>query len=174
MKKIEIEKAEGMELHAMNGKITYTHLGYEHTGHGIFSNWIGFEYSGGSHGYGGFSMDGHKEENIDLDKREPTKFGCALIMKICQVFRNDWENLIGTPLRVIKKDEYDRGSVIAIGHYMEDDWVYIKDLVKTYITDKKEGTKIERALDELNKWNNNEIDDDEFEKNQREILEGKK
>lgn len=136
MKKEEIEKLEKEEFIVENAKIDGTNLGYEHNGHGILSCYISLDYGGSGQSYGGYSMDGHNKSNPDLNNREPLKFGSAIIMKIVQVFKRDWENLIGIPIRVLKRNRHS-GPIIAIGHYLEDNWVYIKDLVREFITKPK-------------------------------------
>lgn len=168
MKRREIEEIEG-KLVSENGKISGTNLGYEHNQHGIMSFEVYIDSGdGGGYNFGGYTMDGHSKNYPDLDNREPCEFGLAVIMKILQVFKRDWENLTGLPIRLLKMEGWG-GKVLAIGHYLEDDWVYVKDLVREFITKPETlenlreqhriiGEKIEKLEIKLSKSKKPELD----------------
>lgn len=133
MKIREIRKLEKEELVVKNARISGTDLGYVHTQHGILSFQIHLDYADGNgKSFGGYTLDGSNKNYPDLNNREPSEYASAVIIKILQVFKKDWEKLTGTPVRVLKENTWG-GDIKAIGHYLKDDWVYMNDLIREFI-----------------------------------------
>ena len=82
-----------------NAKIRSTHLGVNHTDHGILSFSITVEYPDGVQSFGQIVLDtvGH-----GTDKRRPTVLGSDLLLGVHEVFGLDWEELPGTPCQAHK------------------------------------------------------------------------
>jgi len=103
-----------------NGRIASTTLGIE--GHGILSSMIHIKCEGGGQGFGGYALDEPQKDNDgNFLGRIGTDFGMEYINRILKVLKVDkWESLPGTPLRV--RRDTPRGDIIAIGHFINDDW----------------------------------------------------
>ncbi len=109
-----------------NAKIESTFLGWED--HGIFTYNIVVSYGGSSQGFGQRALDEpiHNEKDEFLC-RQGTAWGMEMVISLLRVVGvGSWEKLAGTPVRVKIKD----GLIVAIGHYLEENWLEPTDLYK--------------------------------------------
>ena len=112
------------ELEVKNAKITGTMLGKED--HGVMTFYIYLDYGGMLQGFGGYVLD----RWVEKDKtRRGSMFGMEAIRRILEVLEIEtWEKLPGTPVRV--KGSF--SEVRAIGNYLKDSWVDLRELGKQY------------------------------------------
>lgn len=110
-----------------NAKIEGTSLGVAHTDHGILSFYIRLNFGGTAQGFGGWMLDNpnlkYDYNNRELPPRLPTTLASSLLLGIDRVFGVDWENLKGLPCRAY--EDADRGILTALGHYLEDKWLWL-------------------------------------------------
>lgn len=90
-----------------NAKITGTSLGFDHH----YSFWVYLDYGGSGQGFGGFALGG---EFTDYVLR-------GVLTTVLE--EGTWEDLKGKPCRVKIED----GTIVAIGHYLEDKWFNPKE-----------------------------------------------
>ena len=102
-------------MEIQNAKITSTSLG--DTGRGN-SFWLHLDYGGSGQGFGGYALGG--------------KFTHYVITGILETVGVDtWEELKGKSVRVkIKSDGGWGGSIIAIGHFLDEKWFSPSDFNK--------------------------------------------
>lgn len=106
-----------------NAKIVSTRLGANHTNSRILSFFIDLKYSGSEQSFGGVILDEAPEKREPGYPRNPTHLAAELLLGIYEVFRCDWEDLPGTPCRAY----HSSGEVQALGHYLDDKWLWLKD-----------------------------------------------
>jgi len=115
-------------MEVKNAVIIGTNLGVQHTDHGILSFYIHLDYGGGGQGFGGWVLDTVNSEclcgNGDVPIRIPTELGSGLLLGIDKVFGCDWEKLKGVSCRAYG----DGGKVTAIGHYLRDTWMWLREI----------------------------------------------
>ena len=110
-----------MNYEIRNAKIEKTNLGLQYTDHGILSFHIMLDYGGAGQGFGGLCLDEYDE---DTKERKATPLAASLLLATDKVFGRDWEKLPGTPCRAYQTN----GKVFAIGHFLEDRWMWLRDL----------------------------------------------
>ena len=111
-----------------NAKIRSTFLGRED--HGIFTFVIEVEHASGSHqGVGRWCLSDCKHLGVSAG---------AMISRLLDVVGvYNWEKLRGTPVRV-RRERDGNVPVVAIGHYLKDEWLHFADFAKQIAEDKKE------------------------------------
>lgn len=115
-----------------NARIVSTSLGVAMSDHGVLSFYIHLDYGAAGQGFGGITLD---TVNPDREKpgqptRIPTTLAANLLLGIDTVFGCDWEKLSGTPCRAYG----DWGKVLAIGHYLEDKWLWLDETPAFVVT----------------------------------------
>ena len=109
-------------METQNGRITSTMLGIED--HGILTCMVMIEWKGGGCGFGGYAFD-----HSDGERTIGSAFGCEFIRKTLEAVGVDkWEDLKGKYVRV----EHGGlgGTILRIGHIVEDRWFNPKDITK--------------------------------------------
>ena len=70
-----------------------------------------------------------QDQGLDWNERQkmpvrlPTSLASSLLLAIDCLFGCDWEKLKGLPCRAYG----DHGKVLALGHYLEDKWMWLKE-----------------------------------------------
>ena len=113
-----------------NAQISDTMLGLED--HGIMTYMIGLDYGSSGQEFGGFTLDEPiKDKDDNFIERRGTAYGMELIMKILEILEVDsWEKLIGQHIKVKLSDDTLGGKIIAIGHFLKDQWFNPEELNK--------------------------------------------
>jgi len=101
-----------------NAIIEATHLGVQHTDHGILSFSIVLAFEGAGQSYGQYVLDAYDK---NLDSRVPTPLAASLLLAIDKVFSVDWEDLRGISCRVFGS----RTKIHGIGHFLKDKWLWL-------------------------------------------------
>lgn len=110
-----------------NATIEYTRLGVHHTDHGILSFSIGLVGGGWGQAFGQWALDTHEE---GVRQRAPTTLGSSLLLGIDRLLGCDWEDLVGKAVRCYAH----HSKVFAIGHYLQDQWLWYNALVDAFVT----------------------------------------
>jgi hypothetical protein len=98
-----------------NARIIRTNLGFTND-HGFLDHWLHLDYGGSGQGFGGFILgyeDGRPTEGLAGD---------VIIWTLKTVGADDWNTLIGKPVRVFKEPW---GRIYGIGNYLDDKWMWI-------------------------------------------------
>ena len=106
-------------MEVCNELIRSTTLGVED--HGIFSSYVSVDFEGSSQGFGGYVLDG-----VPIPTgsgRQPNVMLAQWVQRICELYGKDWEKLPGTPVRILKTDEFN-SKILAIGNFIKDRWVF--------------------------------------------------
>ena len=130
-----VERGGERMTHIENGRIDSTMLGIEENG--ILSTMIGIECPNYHQGFGGYCLDTNQyDDDNNYKGRVGTAYGMEFINRILKTLKvNKWESLIGTPVRVMRDEA--RGPIIAIGHFINDEWFDPQiDLKEFELTDK--------------------------------------
>ena len=107
-----------------NAVISSTQLG---TGDSpCFNFWINLDYGGSGQGFGGHALDQWDEP---AGRRVGVAYGTEAIMGVLRVVGVDnWEQLPGKSVRVKKTDHF--GRIVALGNYLKDEWLDLKELAE--------------------------------------------
>jgi hypothetical protein len=108
-----------------NAKIILTQLGVPFSDHGILSFSIVLNYGDSGQSYGQLSLDTYDDKK---KKRIPTTLSASLLLAINELFECNWEDLKGTYCRAYCS----RTNIKAIGHLLEDKWLWFKNNGKDY------------------------------------------
>ena len=95
-------------------EVCSTHLGLED--HGIFTFNLDLDFGGYHQGVGGYALEEGPQHNGWVGTTPLLR----RILEIAEVDR--WEKLPGKIIRVRRRDTF----VLAIGHFMKDDWLDLK------------------------------------------------
>lgn len=85
--------------------------------HGCLTAWLNIEFDGGGCGFGGYMLGKADGGNLDAPGNYAGEF---LVRCMNTVGQEKWEDLKGRPVRVLH--EGIGGTIVAVGHYLKDDW----------------------------------------------------
>lgn len=122
-----------------NALIKATMLGIED--HGILSFMIHLDFGGTGQGYGGWCLD--DLDPTDKHHRIQTPMTGELVQGVITVIGvTKWEDLPGKHCRIKRAAGY-HGTILAIGHFMKDQWFSFQSVADAYIA--KQALSIERG-----------------------------
>ncbi len=97
-----------------NGKIASVSLSIED--HGCLTAWLHIEFNGGGCGFGGYMLGKASGGNL-----EGKGYAAEFIVRCLNVVGvGKWEDLQGKPVRTV--NEGLGGCILAIGHFLKDEW----------------------------------------------------
>ena len=113
MKFLELPSTK--ELAVENGVIVSVSIDNEN--HGCLTAWLYVAFRSGGCGFGGFKLG-----NADGDNLDQKTYAAEWIVRCIKtvIGYGKWEELKGKPVRCLR--EGSGGKIIAIGHFLNDDW----------------------------------------------------
>lgn len=103
-----------------NGRITSVSISNED--HGCLTAWLYVEFNGGGCGFGGYKLGNADGGNLGLKPGNQGDYAAEFLVRCINTVTGwgKWEDLKGQPVRVLHEGL--GGGIVAIGHFIKDEW----------------------------------------------------